>query len=154
MKIFNIFKIYIITITFILAIMTPFFLIFDIEEKNIVAEKIEKWSFLKVIIIGVIITPIIEEIIFRLILVFNKVNFIMSSLFIVYLLSSIFIFDIAFLKFSEYVFDRLVISILITVLLYFLVKEKLRNIEIIWSNYFPFFLLIFNYVYFNTYRKY
>ena len=99
------------------------------------AENIEI-SILDFILIGVFVVPLIEEVIFRLPLVFKPFYLSISSCFSSLIIISKFYFHTGYLNFDNLFFIRLLIAIVIGIVMYLFTRKYTVLIERFWDIYF------------------
>lgn len=119
------------------------FYIFNIKEQNLVVEKTKKWSIFKILLYGVFLVPMLEELMFRLSMVYKKNNFLVSIFICSFFLTSVLFFNQNLLDFSKNLLERLMFSSIITFFGYSLISKYNQKIRFFWRNKFPFIFYFF-----------
>ncbi|WP_299104062.1 hypothetical protein [uncultured Tenacibaculum sp.] len=133
-KLKNILKVYVYYFIFLLIVMGTCFYVLDIQEQNLVAEKIKKWSVLKTLVYGVVMVPLLEELMFRLPMIYQKKNFVIAVFIGTFFFFSAILFNQGLLDFSKNTFERLLLSAFVTSLFYCFIRVNNEKTRLFWKN--------------------
>ncbi len=136
-KIKNIFKLFILDFVLSILFLVILRLIIGFDAENLIDKKMEKLGAIKFFIYGVITAPMIEELIFRLLMVYKKINIVIGVLFASIFLSSIY-FNQPVLILSENSINIFVFSILTSLVSYYIVKFYNQKFIVFYKKYFGF----------------
>lgn len=110
--------------------------LFNVE--NIKISQLNEWSIVEIFIYGCLLVPILEELVFRLPLVFKPSYFAISSFILNYVLISKVYFKIGYLNVDEYVFVRLIFASIVAALVFYYSRKNFSKIKLFWKNNFRF----------------
>lgn len=136
-KIKNIVVLYIFNFVISLIIAILVRIVFDVE--SLIVDKVKnEWNLTKLILVGVLLVPICEELIFRLPLIFKPSYIAISSFIFSFILISAFCFQIVFFNLEDKVFLRLILSSMISLVIYSITIKYFNKINNFWKNNFRF----------------
>jgi len=113
------------------------------NESSAVKEAIEKQPLLRRFLSMVIVTPLIEEIMFRLPLRFSKWNITASFLVLSYGFMTVVIFDTRFVDAGNHFIARIGVAVLVGIIIFYMSKLYQEKLLKFWEKYFRFILYFF-----------
>lgn len=113
------------------------------SESSSLKETIEKQPFIRKFLSMVIITPLIEEIMFRLPIRFSKWNITISFLVLSYGFMTVVIFDTRYFDVGNHFITRIGVAVLVSIIVFYLSKLYQEKLQKFWEKYFRFMLYFF-----------
>lgn len=102
------------------------------------------FSPLKLVFIGILFLPLLEETAFRLALRFNKLNISLALAVFTYYLTSSFLYDVRYSELENFFLERIVLSLSVGAITFLLtsIPAILQVLEHFWNNYFRWILYV------------
>lgn len=133
-KLKNLIILYLNEFILILTIVIVIQLFFH-EENHTLINISKQGSFLYVFIMGILIIPVIEEIIFRLWLRFNPFYFAVSIFSLILVISSAY-YQVPFYSFDDTLLLRLLIALIPSLFVYLILVNKFKDLQYFWNTHF------------------
>lgn len=155
-------KIAFFALVFVLTLLVRFLIIFgfyffDISPNNDVTDSLQSLSAIEKFLLGVIIAPVIEELIFRIGLKYSIINLSLAAILISYYISSKF-YGLSIFSIADFIHERAFISLIIGTLVYSCLKYNkviASSIRHFWEKFkFPiccFSILMFSYAHIDNF---